>query len=183
MNRETFNLKYAKPMLEFKNFMYHPVSLAMSANRLISVARCCLHGTPNTTYDFDCGLGWVASYAYEDYKSKVPDRSTYQSYTWFVQNEFIPAIANMFDLKGAEYTEASKDDRLQNFKMVADESERLDALSVWYVYVMKHIISLVLFARQGVAKSEPIFNRCVDVAAYLILGKALSDEVNNRVLS
>jgi hypothetical protein len=178
MTRNTFTQNYAKPMLDPKLFKYHSSPLAFIANKLVTHSRECLHGIDS----FMSALSWVASYAYEEGRTA---RTLFpQSYSEFVESEFIPSVWEMFDTKGAEYTEATRDDRLQNFKMVSEESERLNPLDVWYAYLMKHVFSLLLYTRNGVAKTEPIYARCVDVAAYLILGKALCDEVRgNNVLS
>jgi hypothetical protein len=172
MTRNTFNLEYANPMLNPPLYRYHSFPLGYLANKLVTLLRECLQGIDS----FQAAMSYVASYAYVEYCDSIPEGGTHQSYDWFIKNMFIPAVSEMFDLKGAEYVPANEDDRLRNFKMVSEESEEITPLQAWYVYTMKHIISLKLFVTNRVQKSEPIFNRCVDVAAYMVLGKALRSE-------
>lgn len=68
--------------------------------------------------------------------------------------------------KGADY--ARNDDRLDNFKVIADLLG-CDPSEVCTVYFMKHVIAVLRYIREGTLESEPITERFVDLRNYVDL--------------
>ncbi len=85
-------------------------------------------------------------------------------------------MEKVLGMKGDEYVDKNGKDRLQNFKLISEYNHRVNYLNVWFVYVMKHIISLILFPINNKQITEPIRQRCLDVANYCVLGKALQSD-------
>lgn len=76
-------------------------------------------------------------------------------------------------VKGNEYVSSLQRDRLQNFKRISEYNHKTTSLNVWFVFIMKHILALEFFSEHGKQISEPIYTRCIDIAGYAILGRAL----------
>lgn len=84
-------------------------------------------------------------------------------------------------VKGYDYP--TNDDRLSNFKSIADICNivlgRTDITPglVWFIYMMKHIIPFSKWVVDGKRlESEPIMSRAVDLENYNFLGYALGSE-------
>jgi hypothetical protein len=88
---------------------------------------------------------------------------------------FINDMKEILLTKGHDYTGGS-DDRLRNFKKIA-QSIGCSAMTVWFIYFMKHVDSLSTFVKLGELKSEPPSERFKDVANYALLGAALAAEL------
>ena len=69
--------------------------------------------------------------------------------------------------KGKDYAPGS--DILENFYRVADVTG-VSAVTVWGVYVTKHVEAIRAFVLRGRLESEPIDSRLVDVLVYAALG-------------
>lgn len=87
--------------------------------------------------------------------------------------EFTQEMEATLEVKGEDY--ASDVDRLSNFKQVANNLD-IPALQVWAVYAAKHFIAVSKYAKDGIAASEPIHGRFIDLANYAVLGAALAAE-------
>lgn len=71
--------------------------------------------------------------------------------------------------KGMEYTQGDlKTDRLANFYRIAEEL-KLDPKMVLWVYLKKHLDSIVCYIKQGKEYSEKIEYRIHDARNYLVL--------------
>jgi len=77
--------------------------------------------------------------------------------------------------KGTDY--ASNEDRLSNFKVLADLLG-LTPIQVWGVYCFKHLLAVASYVRNGQVESEPIEERITDVRNYMVLGNALIAEAS-----
>lgn len=80
----------------------------------------------------------------------------------------------ILEAKGRDYTIGDKD-RLRNFKDVATMSSAAP-LTVWFVYLMKHIFAIASFVAHGSVASEELRGRFDDAHNYLYLGEALVDD-------
>lgn len=69
--------------------------------------------------------------------------------------------------KGKDYAPGS--DILENFYRVADVCG-VSPLTVWGVYVTKHVEAVRAFVTTGKLESEPIDSRIVDIVVYAALG-------------
>jgi DNA-binding SARP family transcriptional activator len=74
--------------------------------------------------------------------------------------------------KGKEYTQT---DRLDNFKRLAKELG-VDPKVILWIYLRKHIDSIVSFIKTGGVLSEPIQGRITDARVYLFLLRGLVEE-------
>jgi hypothetical protein len=80
----------------------------------------------------------------------------------------------LLENKGNDYTD--KTDRLSNFNNLADRIG-VHPLLVWYVYFAKHIVAIETFVKDQHLTSEPIEARFTDAINYLLLGRALIEDL------
>ena len=91
------------------------------------------------------------------------------------RNDFFATASKVSDSKSIEYT-ISNEDKFFNFKHVA---ERLGITSkqALMVYVLKHVDAITNDAKTGKTYSdETTYQRCLDVANYMVLYAALDQE-------
>ena len=79
--------------------------------------------------------------------------------------------------KGKEYTQG---DRLDNFYRIGKELDVPPETVLW-VYLKKHLDSIVSFIREGKVYSEPIEGRIKDARVYLTLLRGLIEERRDKV--
>jgi|GEM_PF-3566176 len=85
-------------------------------------------------------------------------------------NEFVEAERDIVETKGREYAMPGQH-KLANFKRVTDDLKHLnlDVVDVIWVYMRKHIDSVVTFLQTRHEASEPIERRIYDLRVYLLL--------------
>lgn len=84
-------------------------------------------------------------------------------------------------VKGNDYAKPDED-ILSNFKELADRlaGAPMDAITVWAVYLEKHIFAIERFVRDRQLSSETIESRFTDASNYLHLGRALLQEARQE---
>jgi len=96
-------------------------------------------------------------------------------------NECIEQDKKLGETKGADYT-IGNSDRLNNFKTVGELvccphcQKPVGPRAVWAVYVMKHILALLAWAKTGKVESEGLKSRAFDVRLYMPLGLGIAKE-------
>jgi FtsZ-binding cell division protein ZapB len=80
-------------------------------------------------------------------------------------------------VKGSDYI--ANADRLSNFKEAARESG-IEPLQAWLVYFLKHIEAIKKFTRKEYHFSEPIEERIMDAINYLLLLRAMVEEMKEE---
>jgi predicted lipase len=92
-----------------------------------------------------------------------------------LRDSFFKTASEVSDNKSIEYT-ISNDDKLYNFKHVADRLG-ITPKQALMVYVLKHVDALANDAKTGKTHSdETTYNRCLDVANYMVLLAAIDKE-------
>lgn len=82
--------------------------------------------------------------------------------------------------KGKDYAPGS--DILENFYRVADVTG-VSPLTVWGVYVTKHVEAVRAFVMTGKLESEPIDSRIVDIVVYAALGYYIGEREDAKGVS
>lgn len=88
---------------------------------------------------------------------------------------------NLCDAKSREYTRGNDDDRLCNFKRIA-EVLGLNPLQTWAVYFGKHHDAVIEYIKTGREGTEGIYGRIDDMQNYLDLLRALVAEAETSPL-
>lgn len=91
-----------------------------------------------------------------------------------IQEALFQRIRDVRASKGMEY--ATEEDTLADFKEVAAELG-VGPLTVWGVYVKKHLRAIDSFIREGQVRSESIEDRIMDVVTYHILLLGLVEDL------
>lgn len=91
---------------------------------------------------------------------------------------FFASCLSVFATKGADY--ARKEDRLANFREAASAAG-ITMQQAWSVYAVKHFQALARHARDGRVESEPIEERCKDLANYAALYLLINEDKNPGV--
>lgn len=129
-----------------------------------------------------------ASPSYSDWVNKAMENNqtvagyAHERYNNLVDN-VVTKIKELSELKGGEY--AGDVDRLANFRRNANNLG-LSMLDVWAVYAAKHwdaVMQYVTDNRNGKDRKrlEDISGRADDLIVYMILFKAIVDEMNGNV--
>ena len=91
------------------------------------------------------------------------------------RKEFFNIASKISDSKSIEYT-ISNEDKFYNFKHVA-ERLGITAQQALMVYVLKHVDAICNDAKTGKTHSdETTYQRCLDVANYMVLYAAMDKE-------
>ena len=91
------------------------------------------------------------------------------------RKDFFNEAIRLSDAKSVEYT-ISNDDRLYNFKHVADRLG-ITPEQALMVYVLKHVDAICNDAKTGVQVSdETVFSRAMDICNYMVLYTGLKKE-------
>ena len=98
------------------------------------------------------------------------------------RNDFFATASKVSDSKSIEYT-ISNEDKFYNFKHVA-ERLGITPKQALMVYVLKHVDAITNDAKTGKTYSdETTYQRCLDVANYMVLYAALHKEDENNTQS
>ena len=98
----------------------------------------------------------------------------YDEYNKF-REDFFETASHISDSKSIEYT-ISNEDKFYNFKHVA-ERLGITAQQALMVYVLKHVDAICNDAKTGKTHSdETTYQRCLDVANYMVLYAAMDKE-------
>ena len=98
----------------------------------------------------------------------------YDDFNRFREN-FFETASHISDSKSIEYT-ISNEDKFYNFKHVAERLGNTAKQSMM-VYILKHVDALCNDAKTGKTYSdETTYQRCLDVANYMVLYAALDHE-------
>ena len=93
------------------------------------------------------------------------------------RTKFFNIASKISDSKSIEYT-ISNEDKFYNFKHVA-ERLGITAQQALMVYVLKHVDAICNDAKTGKTHSdETTYQRCLDVANYMVLYAAMDKEEN-----
>jgi hypothetical protein len=95
------------------------------------------------------------------------------------RKDFFNEAISLSDAKSVEYT-ISNDDRLYNFKHVADRLG-ITPEQALMVYVLKHVDAICNDAKTGVQVSdETVFSRAMDICNYMVLYTGLKKETHTN---
>jgi hypothetical protein len=97
--------------------------------------------------------------------------------------EFQQVQMEILKRKGNDYAAGDEEDSGNaNFEIVASllVDAPMDELTVWAVYFLKHVCSIITFIRKRHLESEPIADRFHDIANYANIGHTLVEEMKDR---
>lgn len=84
----------------------------------------------------------------------------------------------VLESKMSDYA-SPESDCLQNFRQLSTLLG-VPMRQVWFVYFMKHVLSVANWSRHGKLESEPLDDRLGDIINYCLLGSAIAQEEQDQ---